>query len=341
MYKLKFTPDNLAYEDEDKFVRFGYITSDNGDILSHIKLSSQGAFIVFDNICYVHAKLVRARIPKSAHQSAITIGFSEEEHKKIEQFELFKLNDFHFTANIKFELKYFYFQQLHKAIDCLPKNVICKLTPAMEQLLGEDEKTSIESSRPNYERLYLDKMQLKALHVILNSTPKLPILVAGPFGTGKTRMLARAAYDILKKRQTRVLICAHHQLSADTFVSYFGPMIKDEVNPWHIDMVRIIPNKSYNLNDHRKYKNFFETANNISWQQIRTKRIVITTLGTVLKLRDKIPRDKWTNFFSDILIDEGAQTREPEMVSPLAFAGESTRIVIAGDHCQVNDILYL
>ena len=340
MYKLKSTPDNLAYEDEEKFVRFGYITSDNGDILSHIKQSSQGAFIIFDNICYVHAKFVHARIPKNAHQSAITIGFSEKEYKKIEQFELLqkKLNDFHFTANIEFELKHFYFQQLHKAIDYLPKNVICKLTPSMEQLLGEDKKTSIKSSRPKYDKLlYLDEMQLKALHVILNSTPKLPILVAGPFGTGKTRMLARAAYDILKKRQTCVLICAHHQVSADTFVGYFGPMIEDKDNPWHIDMVRIIPNKD----NHHKYKKFFETANNISWQQIRTKRIVITTLGTVLKLRDKIPRDMWTNFFSDILIDEGAQTREPEMVSCLAFAGESTRIIIAGDHCQVSDILYL
>ena len=39
--------------------------------------------------------------------------------------------------------------------------------------------------------------------------------------------------------------------------------------------------------------------------------------------------------FTHILIDEGAQTREPEAIAPLGLADDNTKIVIAGDHMQV------
>ena len=53
-------------------------------------------------------------------------------------------------------------------------------------------------------------------------------------------------------------------------------------------------------------------------------------------LYHKIPGEwKRRGFYTDILIDEGAQTREPETVGPLSLAGRFTRIVIAGDHRQV------
>jgi len=39
--------------------------------------------------------------------------------------------------------------------------------------------------------------------------------------------------------------------------------------------------------------------------------------------------------FTHILIDEGAQTREPEAVAPLGLADDNAKIVIAGDHLQV------
>jgi len=40
--------------------------------------------------------------------------------------------------------------------------------------------------------------------------------------------------------------------------------------------------------------------------------------------------------FTHILIDEGAQTREPEAIAPLVLAGDNAKIVIAGDHLQVH-----
>ena len=36
-------------------------------------------------------------------------------------------------------------------------------------------------------------------------------------------------------------------------------------------------------------------------------------------------------------MDEGAQSREPEAVAPLTFASRDTKIIIAGDHKQVDN----
>ncbi len=41
-------------------------------------------------------------------------------------------------------------------------------------------------------------------------------------------------------------------------------------------------------------------------------------------------------FFTHILLDEAAQAMECETIMPLTLATESTRIVLAGDHMQVN-----
>ena len=40
--------------------------------------------------------------------------------------------------------------------------------------------------------------------------------------------------------------------------------------------------------------------------------------------------------FTHILIDEAAQALEPECVTPLVMADKNTKIVLAGDHKQVN-----
>ena len=163
--------------------------------------------------------------------------------------------------------------------------------------------------------LKLDSCQEHALSTIIRSTPGAPVLVTGPFGTGKTRILARAAYEILKLgEKTRVLICAHHQASVDTFVDILANLVDNN------EMIRIMPNKFYHSLTRQNYPHLFAT-------KAQSQRLIITTLG-ILRI-NYYPR------FSHILIDEGAQTREPEIIGPLRFAIDSTKIIITGDHLQV------
>ena len=320
-----------------KYERYGHISSDDGDTLAHAKQASQGSFIMLGNNSSVHAEYVYFKLPLTANSNAISIGFVKEQHEELNKSRKKCKIAYNFKAIVKFELKHSYFNRLHQALDNLPKLVIQKLIPANEVLLTcKSEENDYRVYPPLYENIELDQhVQMKALYAILKSSPALPILVAGPFGTGKTRLLARAAYEILKKKWSRVLICAHHQASADTFVKYFGEIKTDKKKPWDVGMLRVIPPNDIHSETREKYNNFYKNRYDVKRSDLIKNRLVITTLGTAPHLS----KDINAGFFTDILIDEGAQTREPETVGPLTLAGHNTRIIIAGDHCQVKRAL--
>ena len=70
------------------------------------------------------------------------------------------------------------------------------------------------------------------------------------------------------------------------------------------------------------------------WGDIEDHNVIITTLASARMLW-KFYQDKRLRF-THILIDEAAQALEPECVTPLVMADGNTKIVLAGDHKQVN-----
>ena len=66
--------------------------------------------------------------------------------------------------------------------------------------------------------------------------PKAPLLIVGSFGTGKTHLLARAAMQIVQEDpRARVLVCAHLQSTADSYVvNYFCEVLRTN------EMVRLM-----------------------------------------------------------------------------------------------------
>ena len=64
------------------------------------------------------------------------------------------------------------------------------------------------------------------------------------------------------------------------------------------------------------------------------KQVIVTTFLTATNLPEMEPQLN----FSHILIDEGAQTREPEALGALAIAKPETKIVIVGDNKQVGSL---
>lgn len=334
LYQNGFVPRDYN-KGEDKYERFGYISSDDGDTLAHVKQACQGSFIVLDTNSFVHAEHVNGHVPFTANLNAINVGFRVEQLENLKKSRHYSPMACNFKSEVNFELKHSYFAGLHRALEYLPKHVIQKLIPTKEVLSSCGSKEyDYKVHQTSYESIKLDqKVQMRALYVILKSSPALPVLVAGPFGTGKTRLLVRAAYEILKKRRSRVLICAHHQASTDTFVEYFGELKTDENEPWDVNILRVTTSDSYKSETRDKYSGLFKSKTNLTPNDLERNRLVITTLGTAPSLFHNLPNG---GFFTDILIDEGAQTREPETVGPLNLAGPDTRIVIAGDHCQVR-----
>ena len=340
IFKKGFTPSRLRHEHEGRYVRYGYIDSDDSDTLVYAKQASEGSFLILDDHSCVHVKHVHATAPNDASFNAIIIAFDKDQERKLRGSKLYSKKEYCFQAKVKFELKHSYFQMLHDAVQQLPKIIIDRLIPTNPHFYYLEDTAKISNNytdKIEYPRMELDEVQMDALGCILKSTSTLPILIAGPFGTGKTRLLARAAYEIIRAENNHVLICAHHQSSVDTFVEYFGEMETKREVPLNIGMIRICSDY-YHSNTRTKYARFFKAKADLSQKDFENNKLFITTLGTVSFFKH-IPGEtpeKKRHFFSHILIDEAAQTREPETVAPLSLAGYDTKIVIAGDHCQVS-----
>ena len=314
------------YNRDEEFVRFGYISGSDGDKLSYAKQASEGSFIILDKQTFIKVKHVHAYVPKDANSNAIVFALTKESNYKLVHWSALAKTRWSRNLQVHFELKHSYFQRLHNALGKISTESIKKIMPNRENFADDNGGRSWNPGKPEHEHLELDSYQQRALRTILNCTPGAPVLVTGPFGTGKTRLLARAAYEILKLPRSKVLICAHHQASVDTFVKILGKVIDNDI------IIRVIPNESYHSRIRDEYDHLFVPKYEVNYSlEDAGIRLVITTLGTSnLRIRSK---------FSHILIDEGAQTREPEIISPLHFAREYTKIIIAGDHLQVLPIV--
>ena len=64
-----------------------------------------------------------------------------------------------------------------------------------------------------------------------------PILLIGPYGTGKTFTIAQSIMMLLKQQGTKILVCTHSNSAADLYIKdYLDPFIT--ANP-HIKLLRV------------------------------------------------------------------------------------------------------
>ena len=233
------------------------------------------------------------------------------------------------TVPVCFILKHSYFKNLHSSLDRISSNMISCLIP--NWLYSKQGKLP-RPPYPTVECLWLDKeYQLLALKKMMACDNSAPFLLTGPFGTGKTRVLATAAITFLKRRSNRVLICTSHLQSADAYIdNYFGPIFEKNQMPYNVKPIRLI-GKDYNYSGKDPYNYLVKKA--LNKKEIKESRLIVTTFLTAPQLINIKMKH-----FTHILIDEGAQTREPEAVAPLGLADDNTKIVIAGDHLQVKHL---
>ncbi|KAJ8965498.1 hypothetical protein NQ314_004086, partial [Rhamnusium bicolor] len=171
-----------------------------------------------------------------------------------------------------------------------------------------------------------------------------PILVIGPFGTGKTFTLAQAIRELIKDPSNRILLCTHSNSAADLY-------IKDYLDIWveageeNARPLRIYYTKRWVTTVNPVVQKYCLIKNNgsirtfeiPSFEDIMKHKIIVVTLSTSVYLSAMgLPQ----GFFTHILLDEAAQAIECETVTPLAVAHENTRIVLAGDHMQLGPDIF-
>ena len=242
-------------------------------------------------------------------------------------------------VSARFEVNHSYFDNLNKGVERIDSNILRCLLPEPEDFKAPRKPITIDIRRHPYRGIDLDPDQYPALEVILSNQCSAPVIIPGAFGTGKTRLLAVATECLFREyRETagqpacRILICCHHQHSADTFmVNYFNTMLHNK-RPWPVTVVRVTSSRY-----HTDYPHVEAAEFELSPYRHEMSFLLVTTFGGALSISRKIGCD----FFTHILIDEGAQTREPEALSPFLMANRNTRIVIAGDHQQVYVYVYI
>lgn len=216
-----------------------------------------------------------------------------------------------------------------KRLKALNPSVIMKLFPdnaKIKRLRGE-----VHISRGSRHVPILDEeCQMPALKAILRCPPSAPFLLTGPFGTGKTRLIVRAAYEVfLVVPHARVLISVHHNQTASTYINdYFGEMARSPSNPLCNAVARVV--STVKRIPKSKYSQLYFTYDD---PRLQSCRVVVTTCTVAGMLARVLP----SGWFTHIFVDEAAQPVEPEAVMPLSFAGPETHIVLAGDHLQVSN----
>ncbi|CAB1354249.1 unnamed protein product, partial [Coregonus sp. 'balchen'] len=237
---------------------------------------------------------------------------------------------------VQFQLNRLKFCEMHKAIDLLPNT---------ERVLPDFRNCIVPVNKMEYPKL--NAKQQAAIDFIVGDSDGrgvAPLLIYGPFGTGKTFTLATAAKELVRQPHTRILICTLTNSSADLYVKdHFHPYI----NSGHPEMkpLRIKANKkgvpvSATDGITQKYcllskdGQFFLPPTKSA---LDCHQIVITTTAMARHFNDLKLSD---GYFTHILIDEASQMLECEALMPLGLAGPVTRVVLAGDHMQMGPKLF-
>lgn len=316
-------------------MRYGYLRDVGADQIAYATQASEAAFIVSGggSVGY-EVKLMILKENFNHSDENMYIAFHESDSHNLSIIRGRHLTNQEVTLYglyVQFEVKHSYFNSLVKAVNRINPSIIARILPTTESFFspGEYDDEVLHSLLAGY-GFEIDQDQFKALRVILSCERRSPpILLNGSFGTGKTRLLAATTYCLIQNGMMtgegiRILICAHHQGSPDHFMKdYFIEMFSKT----GIELIRLSSNR------HGKMKWSTVVDDYIrSYQRNSQYLVIVTTFNTASHLS----RIFEPGYFTHILLDEGSQAREPDSIAPLCLAGPDTKIVIAGDSCQVK-----
>ncbi|KAM9859234.1 3'-5' exoribonuclease HELZ2-like [Aulostomus maculatus] len=239
-----------------------------------------------------------------------------------------------YEMEVQFQLDRYSFCTMHKAVDLLPDT---------RRVLPDFQTCGVPENKIKDEKL--NTKQQSAVNFITGDTETFvaPLLIYGPFGTGKTFTLATAARWLCKQPGNKVLICTHTNSSADLYIhDHFHPFI-DQTNDG-IRPIRVKANTQTALfaTDDITLKYCLLSEDRQSFLPptkavLDRHKIVITTTMMARRFHDlKLPE----GYFTHILIDEASQMLEHEALIALGLAGPNTRVVLAGDHMQMGPKLF-
>ena len=129
-----------------------------------------------------------------------------------------------------FGLKFSYFERLNDSIKQLRREVIKRIMPSAVNFSQDSflDPDILDNCSDTLSLKNCSKDQVIALRTVISAPPSSPpVLISGPFGSGKTRILALAClyYFSCSCLQTvKILVCTQQHVSADAFYECFNDL---------------------------------------------------------------------------------------------------------------------
>ncbi|XP_036915978.1 helicase with zinc finger domain 2 [Sturnira hondurensis] len=239
------------------------------------------------------------------------------------------------TLEVQFQVDPLTFRLWHEAVDALPE----------ERLVVPDlGACTLPRPRPSLPALHGNRKQRLAVEFIAGGSPGdvrpvAPLLIYGPFGTGKTYTLAMASLEVIRQPHAKVLICTHTNSAADIYIQEHFHNYVTSGHPEATPLRVMYTDRPPSQTDAVTLRYCCLTEDRRAFRpptraELERHRIVVATTSQAREL--KVP----AGFFSHILLDEAAQMLECEALTPLRYALPGTRVVLAGDHMQVTPRLF-
>ncbi|XP_063988096.1 probable helicase with zinc finger domain isoform X1 [Diachasmimorpha longicaudata] len=246
---------------------------------------------------------------------------------------------------VQFVLNRLPFCEWHRAVDCLPDTRLVfpeshyelpmRLPSVLESNKNGAKWCELLDNRLNDRQREAVKLMIAPIEIYLP-----PILLLGPYGTGKTFTIAQALLILLLQSPVhKVLLCTQSNSAADLYVKEFFDEWYTSTKEERLKPMRIYYKRRLRTTVHptvRKYclvdpNGYFRDPTK---EDLDSCGLIVTTLATsgCLTALDVQP--------THIVIDEAAQALECEALTPLALVGQRTRIILSGDQMQLAPEVY-
>ncbi|XP_075245700.1 uncharacterized protein LOC142339503 isoform X2 [Convolutriloba macropyga] len=216
------------------------------------------------------------------------------------------------------------------------------------QRSDREQKAITQYQNSVRDRYFLDDLNLRqqdACEACWYKIPKNaksypPILITGPFGTGKTHTIAYATQKIVqdpKAGSPKILICI---VSRNTGNAYHRQLLKAGLGDKCIRLFSEDDDLSAVDDDLIQFSNCSGDDPKFRLPckaDIEPKSVVIVTLSAAILLHQIGFKP---NNFTHVFIDEAAQVAEFFLVPVLSFVSRKNKLCITGDVMQLNPLLF-